>query len=138
MKALDHYIKTMKDIAKSISIHNFSRVLKASIELSKTGFDEIAGAEDTLEEVDDDITQIIELFNGMYIIAVCASILSVIGGLLGWNWLLIIGLISSSIYSGLICGMLILILNIVLHVAIMMLHGKVKKAYKAYAAGEAV
>lgn len=135
LKALDNLLDATKDCAKTMSINNLQKMAKAMNKISDTDIAELADIEDSLEGIEEAIEILSTVSSALMWMMIVALVFTVLGALCRSNVLVVFGAIFTTIYYLIFCGALFVILNLVAHIALIVLHSQIKKEYKAYRSG---
>lgn len=133
-RQFEKFIKLLSNTTKTISINNLKR-LTTSLENMNAEVTEKLNLKESSEDLSS-ITSILNTISSVLMIfLIITLVFTVLGALFRSNVMLVIGMILTSLYCLIFCGVLFLILNLVAHIAVLYLQNQLKKEYKAYCAG---
>lgn len=132
-RQFEKFLKILSNTTKTISINNLKR-LTSSIEKMNAEVSEKLNLKNSADSLDS-VTSVLNTISSLLMaFLVITLVFTILGALFRSDVLVVIGMILTSLYCIIFCGVLFLILNLVAHLAVLYLHKLLKKEYKAYCA----
>lgn len=132
---VEDYIKVMQSCGDNLSISNMTKMAKVTEKLATSDIAEDFDLSRDIDELKESAKALKGFSKGLLISAVIFWLFTIIGGLCRVRGLVIAGMIFSTIYCFVIYGIIIAILNVIIHIAIIKFLGDVNKEYKSYRNG---
>ena len=135
IETLDAFVETAKEAVDNLSINNINRLMDS--------YEDVIGIienEDELDDVSSDMGEVVgtvgtilDAISGAVMgFAAVAVMLTVLGGLFRLKGFVVLGMISSTMYCILLCGVVFAVLALAVHITMLVFISLFKKEYQAY------